>query len=52
MLQCGEMIAVVAEEGEDWKEVASHPIDGGASSAPVDVPVQSSTGWFIHIHYT
>jgi len=42
-IQCGEMIAVVAEEGEDWKEVASHPIDGGASSAPVDVPVQSST---------
>jgi len=42
-IKCGEMIAVVAEDGEDWKEIASQPIEDGASTVAEDVSVQSNT---------
>ena len=50
MFQCGEMIAVVAEDGEDWKEIASQPIEGGASKVAEHVSVQSNTGLII-LHF-
>ena len=33
-LQVGELIAVMAEDGEDWKEVAKTAGQGGAGEAP------------------
>ena len=42
-IKVGEVIAVVAEDGEDWREVAAAPLSGGqeAPKASAEAPVTS-----------